>query len=141
MNVQMKSLTATEDHIPTPCQTGRLCQVPKIRGQILADEEIDEDQRATALESLDELCDHETHPDDWFELPEVGYGTPAYWRSQRARARCFNDCPIRIACLLAGMEPDNLDHGIWGGYTAAQRAQVQTAWAQRKEHNDAEEKP
>ena len=124
--------------IETPCQTGQLCRVPKWRDQILQDPDLDDERRAAGVAWVESLCDHETHPDDWYEDPGAGYGTPPFWRTQRARARCFNDCPIRIQCLGRGMEAENMAHGIWGGYTVVQRAQIESVWALRKENNDAE---
>jgi hypothetical protein len=139
--------------IKTPCHTGQLCKVPKYRDQILEDETLDDETRQVALAALAEMCDHETHPDDWFQDPGAGYGTEPFWRSQRARARCFNDCPIRRQCLEIGLQPEHIDHGVWGGYTAAQRKQVLPLWevaragqarkaaeaAQREENHDAAE--
>lgn len=122
--------------IETPCQTGNLCKVPKYRNEILEQTDLTDEDRAELIAQVESSCDHETHPDDWFEDPGAGYGTPPYWRAQRARARCFNVCPIRVQCLQIGME--RLDHGVMGGYTAAQRAQVSSTWAQRKENHDAE---
>jgi hypothetical protein len=131
----MGSMTESKP-IETPCQTGNLCKVPKYRNEILEQTGLTDEDRAELIAQVESSCDHETHPDDWFEDPGAGYGTPPYWRAQRARARCFNVCPIRVQCLQIGMQ--RIDHGVMGGYTAAQRAQVASTWAQRKEHNDAE---
>ena len=107
--------------IQTPCQTGSLCQVPKRRDEILESVE-DEGIKTLAVEAVEASCNHETHPDDWFEDPGAGYGTPPFWRSQRAKARCFT-CPIRLECLSIALE-DGQEHGLWGGYTAAERDKV-----------------
>lgn len=112
----------------TPCETGNNCQVPRLREKLqrqLAAGELKEQEYDVRLESLESSCGHETHPDDWFEDPGVGYGRPEYWRSQRAKAKCFG-CPVRFECLQMGM---SFEHGVWGGYTADQREQIKTETA------------
>lgn len=109
--------------ITTPCQIGNLCLVPKQRDEALDNPFYTDEERAEAIARIEASCDHETHPDDWYEDPGAGYGTPPYWRSQRARARCLNDCPIRLQCLTIALEAGE-EHGIWGGYTSDQRNKI-----------------
>lgn len=66
--------------------------------------------------------------DDFFIDPPsagtgTGKGTVEYRRRRRALEACWNDCPVRarLACLDMGLEPENLQWGIWGGYTEEQR--------------------
>lgn len=128
----------TDKLISTPCQTGRMCKVPKYREEIL--EQADPADQKDLILQVESVCTHETHPQDWFEDPGAGYATAPFWRSQRARARCFQ-CPIRTACLERGLEPENIEHGIWGGLTASQRQQIKAARDAliTKEERDAEE--
>jgi len=64
-------------------------------------------------------CAADTNPDAWF--PEMPPGTPPkkireelHRETNRAIALC-NSCPVQEKCLKVGMEPDNLQFGIWGG--------------------------
>ena len=115
--------------IPAPCETGNRCKVPKWREELrpLRDEWTPDEHLGVTyddlIEAVDGLCQHETHPDDWFEVPEAGYATAPYWRTQRALARCHFDCPKRLECLFLGLDEE---HGVWGGYTAAQRGTIKT---------------
>lgn len=112
--------------ILTPCETGNRCNVPKWREELkpLRDTwEHPEISYDDLVEAVEGLCRHETHPDDWFEVPEAGYATAPYWRTQRALARCHFDCPKRLECLFLGLDEE---HGVWGGYTAAQRGIIKT---------------
>jgi hypothetical protein len=114
---------------PTPCETGNRCKVPKWREELkpLRDDwdssQYDGITYDDLVEAVDGLCRHETHPDDWFEVPEAGYNTPPFWRTQRAMARCHFECPKRLECLFLGLEED---HGVWGGYSANQRDIIKT---------------
>lgn len=128
----------TETPLDTPCQTGKLCLVPKRRKELIELEDISDDLRHRLIAELESTCNHETHPDDWFEDPGAGYATASFWRSQRARARCFQ-CPIRTACLERGLEPEHIEFGIWGGLTAAMRGQIHAARValEEKEAEDA----
>jgi hypothetical protein len=115
--------------IPAPCETGNRCKVPKWREELrpLRDEwDPDEHLGVTydeLVEAVEGLCRHETHPDDWFEVPEAGYATAPYWRTQRAKSRCHYDCPKRLECLFLGL---NEEYGVWGGYTVAERDIIKT---------------
>lgn len=112
--------------IPTPCETGNRCKVPKWREELkpLRDEwEHPEVTYDDLIEAVEGLCAHETHPDDWFEVPEAGYATPPYWRTQRALAKCHFECPKRLECLFLGLDEQ---HGVCGGYTADQREIIKT---------------
>lgn len=116
----------TDKLISTPCQTGQLCLVPKRRQELLNDENLAPLLKAAAITSVEASCDHETHPDDWFEDPGAGYATAPFWRSQRARARCFQ-CPVRMACFEEGLKDENIEHGIRGGFTVSQRSAIKAA--------------
>lgn len=109
--------------IETPCSTGKLCLTPKRRDEALENPFYTDEERDAAVKRAEAECDHETHPDDWYEDPGAGYGTPPYWRTQRAKARCFNDCPIRLECLNIALQSGQA-YGIWGGYTADQRDKI-----------------
>lgn len=117
----------------TPCETGNRCKVPKWRDELRPLRDIWEHDTITfddLIEGVEGLCRHETHPDDWFEVPEAGYGTPPFWRTQRAKARCHTACPVRLNCLSLslGLTPETSfeENGVWGGYTATQRALIKT---------------
>jgi WhiB family transcriptional regulator, redox-sensing transcriptional regulator len=134
--------------IITPCQTGSTCLVPKRRDEILDNPFYAQDEAEEAIKGLDASCAHETHPDDWYEDPGAGYGTPPYWRTQRAKARCFDQCPIRLQCLNAALESGQ-EYGIWGGYTVAERDKIRDHRAlflagrinETKEATDGEKEP
>ena len=59
-------------------------------------------------------------PDLWF--PELSH--PASWE-RTAKELCAG-CPVREACLEAGMDPDVLHpySGIWGGLNARERMRL-----------------
>ena len=70
-------------------------------------------------------CTEDSNPDAWF--PEVPVGSPTPKKlvplgkeTGRAIALC-NSCPKQEQCLDAGMEPENLAFGIWGGMLAGER--------------------
>ena len=113
----------------TPCETGNRCKVPKWREELrpLRDEWAPDEHLGVTyddlIEAVEGLCRHETHPDDWFEVPEAGYNTPPFWRTQRAKARCYFGCPARFRCLELGM---NEAYGVWGGHTADEREMIKT---------------
>lgn len=143
---------------PTPCETGNRCKIPKWRQELapLRDDWDPSQYGGTTyddlIEAVEGLCRHETHPDDWFEVPEAGYATPPYWRTQRAKAKCHFDCPKRLQCLFLGLDED---HGVWGGYSANERETIKTERARisakrakaadqaeaRQEDTDAETEP
>lgn len=77
--------------------------------------------------------EHRHHPDDWFEDPGSGRETTAGKARRRARDACWMDCPrdMRLTCLDAGLRDENLNHGIWGGYTEAQRQAISDGIAAR----------
>lgn len=112
--------------IPAPCETGNRCKVPKWREELKPLRDVWEHPEISyddLIAGVEGLCDHETHPDDWFEVPEAGYATAPYWRTQRALAKCHFECPKRLECLFLGLDEH---HGIWGGYTADQRDIIKT---------------
>jgi hypothetical protein len=126
-----------------PCRRNLECKVPAQRQNILdkmssiranwpesdaRDNMLTELQRDLA--KLGDACDHESHPDDWFEDPGVGYATDAYWRKQRAKYLCYNECPIRLECLNEGFKPENMAHGTYGGLHVEERAKVVEAGLQ-----------
>jgi len=78
--------------------------------------------------------EHRHHADDWFEDPGSGKDTPEGRARRRARDACFVDCPMkmRLECLNLGMQPENLAHGIWGGYTEKQRQEMHTLIQERR---------
>jgi hypothetical protein len=109
-----------------PCETGNRCKVPKWREELKPLRDVWERDDFTyddLIEAVEGLCDHETHPDDWFEVPEAGYATAPFWRTQRAKARCHFDCHKRFHCLILGLDEG---HGVWGGYTADEREMIKT---------------
>ena len=75
------------------------------------------------------LCTDYKEPDLWFsDTPKNSKsGKPTKELSNgmvndalRALAIC-NKCPVIEACLVEGMKPENLPHGIWGGILAGER--------------------
>jgi hypothetical protein len=123
-----------------PCQRNLTCRVPAER-QNLTDKastiranwpEGPSRDKALAkitadLAKLDESCDHDSHPDDWFEDPGVGYATPAYWRKNKAKYLCYRECPLRLQCLNEGFKEENMHHGTFGGLHVEERQQVKEA--------------
>lgn len=55
-------------------------------------------------------------------------------RRRNAISSCYYDCPMgaRQICLQLGLEPINLEFGIWGGYPESDRRQIADAIAERK---------
>ena len=54
--------------------------------------------------------------------------TAALGRRRRAKDACWNDCIPRIrlgVCLEVGMEPTNINHGIFGGYDPKERRAIE----------------
>jgi hypothetical protein len=45
-------------------------------------------------------------------------------KRRHARDKCHVECILRLQCLDAGLEPDNMAHGIWGGYFPEERRQI-----------------
>ena len=85
------------------------------------------------LAELSGACDHESHPDDWFEDPGVGYATDAHWRKQKAKYLCYYECPFRLECLNIGFQPENLSHGTYGGLHVEERQAVVEEVKKRRE--------
>lgn len=54
-------------------------------------------------------------------------------RRKQARLACYDDCPMkaRLLCLDEGLRPENIEHGIWGGFHASQRRAVRRAALER----------
>jgi hypothetical protein len=125
----------------TPCATGNECKVPRQRQALLDRDDLTEVERASKIAKLSESCDHRSHPDDWFEDPGVGYATPAYWRRERAKFLCLTECPVRLQCLAKGFEPENMDHGTYGGHFVEERqlivAEIQRRRGEINEGTDA----
>lgn len=133
--------------VTTPCQTGRLCQIPRQRTAILDDDNLTDEQRQAQLAKNAEACDHTSHPDDWFEDPGVGYATTAYWRREKAKYLCLTACPhdVRMACLTKGLQtkPDEEGkvelvepYGTYGGYYVEERQQLAALINETKEGTD-----
>lgn len=131
-----------------PCRTGLDCTVPAQRQNIqdkmstIRSSWTEGKKRDKALKELGQdlaklgdACDHESHPDDWFEDPGVGYATEAYWRKSKAKYLCYNECPFRLTCLSEGFKPENMQHGTYGGLHVEERQKVAEAnlqkWAPR----------
>ena len=70
-------------------------------------------------------CTGSPTPDDWY--PELGSGAVTQRRLDKFKAKVqatielCNSCPIKDTCLEQGMQPENLQYGIWGGKLAGQR--------------------
>lgn len=109
-------MTAKEAPL-TPCRVGLRCKNPS-------------------------KCNHELHPDDFFEPDtydltddEAATALAAY-KPVEAKAlwACKLDCPMRSQCLEIGMqEGPTLAYGIYGGYTSAQRRAVTRDISKRAE--------
>jgi hypothetical protein len=52
-------------------------------------------------------------------------------RRRKAKESCREECPIRKACLAQGLELQNLDHGIWGGYYPEERRAIEKLQRER----------
>lgn len=126
-----------------PCRTGLECRVPAERQNLLdkmsavranwpdgplRDKAIKRFQQQLA--KLGDACDHESHPDDWFEDPGVGYATDAYWRKNKAKYLCYHRCPVRLECLNEGFKPENMQHGTRGGLHVEERQKIVDAGLQ-----------
>lgn len=70
--------------------------------------------------------EHRHHADDWFQDPGSGKNTESGRARRRAIDACHIDCPMkmRLACLHEGLKTPNLQYGIFGGYTEAQRQEI-----------------
>ena len=76
---------------------------------------------------MEGLCSSHPNPDLWFPEEQGVQGKP----SNAARKRSIENaleaiaicrkCPIRARCLEEGMNEENIEHGIWGGYLAGER--------------------
>jgi hypothetical protein len=44
-------------------------------------------------------------------------------RIEKAKERC-TPCPVRIQCLREGLQPHNIEYGVWGGTTPEERAEL-----------------
>ncbi len=70
-------------------------------------------------------CADDAMPDYWFpELPKGNVG-PARHRALAltiayAIDKC-NSCQMKQGCYEMGMQPNNIEHGIWGGVLAGER--------------------
>lgn len=68
------------------------------------------------------------HPDDWFPAmaedngPPVGKTQRSRNRVRMARALC-DGCPVAVQCLQHALDNDER-HGVWGGTTPRQRADM-----------------
>jgi hypothetical protein len=99
----------TANEVPlTPCRAGLRCKSPG-------------------------SCDHELHPDDFFEpdtydlTDDEAAAALAAYKPVEAKAlwACKLDCPMRVQCLAIGMQPGpTLQYGIYGGHTSAQRRAI-----------------
>lgn len=45
-------------------------------------------------------------------------------RRRHASDECHVNCYLRLQCLDKGLQPENLQYGIYGGYTAKQRREI-----------------
>lgn len=75
------------------------------------------------------------HPDAACARNEWGKPKPDWFATNRHRSRpdewvrameiCWNECPIREACLEHALETDRQhDYGVWGGTTRQQRKDI-----------------
>lgn len=125
-------------YVETPCNQHSDCPVWFDADRDLEEGAVPYGYRVIRRDGADVLqrkcTQHRHHADDWFEDPGSGRETLAGRARRRARDACFVDCPMkmRLACLNLGMQPENLFHGIWGGYTEAQRQEVADGIAARR---------
>lgn len=83
-----------------------------------------------------------SNPDQWFPtLPNGGdrisprrgiREAQVVARTIEAIALC-NKCPANDVCGEMGMEPDNVEYGIWGGKLAGQRMAKAGMWVRKDE--------
>lgn len=73
--------------------------------------------------------------EEYLDIVPVPYAVVPYLEERRKAARlaCYYDCPMatRLLCLDEGLRPENVQYGIWGGYTESQRRAVRRAAAER----------
>lgn len=80
-------------------------------------------------------CAGADDPDLWF--PDLREGGPMGFKraEQRAVAVCTGQCPVRLQCAAyafaaeADLGPSATRHGVYGGLTGSQRAEIE---AQRR---------
>lgn len=82
------------------------------------------------------------HPDDWFiDYRKSGMTEEDATRYQAARRTCW-DCPVRIPCMVAGLEPVTqerlVSYGLWGGYNRQQRGKMRKQIDEREAREAAE---
>lgn len=75
------------------------------------------------------LCRSHDNPDLWFSdtIESDKQGRPskvevatAIRNSRQALAIC-KACPVKAECLAEGMQPENIEYGIWGGTLSGER--------------------
>ncbi len=59
-----------------------------------------------------------TDADLWF--PEGNDALSVYAQARKICRRC----PVAAPCLMLGMEPGNIDHGMFGGHTPRERQRL-----------------
>jgi hypothetical protein len=70
-------------------------------------------------------CSNHPNPDLWF--PEQPQGRPSDSKRKLLASKVMlalsicDDCPVKAECLVEGMKPENIEHGIWGGMLAGER--------------------
>lgn len=69
--------------------------------------------------------EHRDRVDRAIATAEADRKRAALQRRRHAREACHLECPLRLQCLGLGMMPENLEHGIWGGYYAEERQQIE----------------
>lgn len=114
--------------IETPCSANNKCNGWVRTGGY------DYNEDGFAVPRVERCTEHRHHADDWFEDPGSGRDTPEGRNRRRAIDACWIDCPMkmRLLCLDEGMKDENLRHGIWGGYTEAQRQTIAEGIAARR---------
>lgn len=73
-------------------------------------------------------CTNSPNPDLWF--PEPPNGRPSHHKMSALAGQILEainickGCPSRQKCLEDGMEPININEGIWGGLMAGERLKL-----------------
>lgn len=78
-------------------------------------------------------------PEEWFIEPDIRNLAAdekpvpdAARRLKHAIHLCFTACPVRLECLDLGLREENLQYGVYGGYTPRQRQAIVAGLEERR---------
>ena len=90
--------------------------------EFVTSEEIEEIREG--LFNSEHYTDIEAAIDDQVDKLESRRLKTALQKRRHARDKCHVECILRLQCLDAGLQPENLHHGTWGGYYSEERSQI-----------------